>query len=369
MWRCWIREVRQATYSGPAEAWTPLPPTSIPGRRSIPGRHTFLEAIMLGDSRRSCRRSPRLRVRRGRGRQVRQRVSAAAAAARAVRRPHHQLAARRGRRAGRLRRRRAGRPAADRRAAVQRLRRDRIQSARQQRRQDSLPVGRQRADGRAHAVGRTAPRGSLPLAEHRSLVLPDARAENRRAVDAARRARRCWRRPSPIPIPVLFYEHIALYRDPRIKQALSDAAPGPDSARPCGARAGRATIWPSSRTAPTCTWRGGSPTGWLGDGIEASVLDLRTLVPARPRGAAGRGTPVPQGAHRARGFAHRRGRREPGGASSRKRRSSGSTRRSGSSAPSTRPCPTRRRSRSSICRARRRSSARPGCSPRIEPNL
>src|SRR5438552_5132198 len=29
------------------------------------------------------------------------------------------------------------------------------------------------------------------------------------------------------PDPVLYYEHIALYRDPRIKQALADAPPAP----------------------------------------------------------------------------------------------------------------------------------------------
>src|SRR5947209_15695841 len=29
------------------------------------------------------------------------------------------------------------------------------------------------------------------------------------------------------PDPVLFYEHIALYRDPRIKQLLGDAPPAP----------------------------------------------------------------------------------------------------------------------------------------------
>ena len=57
------------------------------------------------------------------------------------------------------------------------------------------------------------------------------------------------------PDPVLYYEHIALYRDPRIKQALPDAAPEPHS------RSGRrrcvepAPTWRSSRTARTCTSR------------------------------------------------------------------------------------------------------------------
>ena len=41
------------------------------------------------------------------------------------------------------------------------------------------------------------------------------------------------------PDPVLFYEHIALYRDPRVKQALGDRRAGPDSDRPGRAAARR----------------------------------------------------------------------------------------------------------------------------------
>ena len=41
------------------------------------------------------------------------------------------------------------------------------------------------------------------------------------------------------PDPVLFYEHIALYRDPRIKQLLATDAAGADAARPGGAAARR----------------------------------------------------------------------------------------------------------------------------------
>jgi 2-oxoisovalerate dehydrogenase E1 component beta subunit len=80
------------------------------------------------------------------------------------------------------------------------------------------------------------------------------------------------------PDPVLYYEHIALYRDPRIKQALGEAAP---PAIPLGRaalrRAGRdlaivsygAFVHVAMRVAERLTK----------DGIEASVLDLRTLVP------------------------------------------------------------------------------------------
>ena len=94
----------------------------------------------------------------------------------------------------RLRRRRACRPAADRRDAVQRLRRDGLQPAGEQRREDPLPVGRIGADGPAHAVGRPAPRGSVPQPEHRGLVLPHAGPEDRRPLDAARCARADGRR-------------------------------------------------------------------------------------------------------------------------------------------------------------------------------
>jgi 2-oxoisovalerate dehydrogenase E1 component len=80
------------------------------------------------------------------------------------------------------------------------------------------------------------------------------------------------------PDPVLYYEHIALYRDPRIKQALPKAAPAP---QPLGRAALRrrgddlaiisygAYVHVAMRVAAVLAK----------DGIEASVLDLRTLVP------------------------------------------------------------------------------------------
>jgi len=80
------------------------------------------------------------------------------------------------------------------------------------------------------------------------------------------------------PDPVLFYEHIALYRDPRVKQVLSDEPPAP---LPLGRAALRrsgghlaivsygAFVHLAMRVADTLA----------GDGIEASVLDLRTLQP------------------------------------------------------------------------------------------
>jgi 2-oxoisovalerate dehydrogenase E1 component len=80
------------------------------------------------------------------------------------------------------------------------------------------------------------------------------------------------------PDPVLYYEHIALYRDPRIKQALGAEAPPP---LPIGKAALRragddlaivsygAYVHAARRVAEKLS----------GDGIEASVLDLRSLAP------------------------------------------------------------------------------------------
>ena len=80
------------------------------------------------------------------------------------------------------------------------------------------------------------------------------------------------------PDPVLYYEHIALYRDPRIKQKLSAEAP---AALPIGRAALRrdgddlaiisygAYVHASMRVAEQLA----------SDGLEVAVLDLRSLVP------------------------------------------------------------------------------------------
>jgi 2-oxoisovalerate dehydrogenase E1 component beta subunit len=80
------------------------------------------------------------------------------------------------------------------------------------------------------------------------------------------------------PDPVLYYEHIALYRDPRIKQRLANDAP---DAIPIGKGALRregadlaivsygAYVHVALRVAERLS----------GDGIQAAVLDLRSLVP------------------------------------------------------------------------------------------
>jgi 2-oxoisovalerate dehydrogenase E1 component len=80
------------------------------------------------------------------------------------------------------------------------------------------------------------------------------------------------------PDPVLYYEHIALYRDPRIKQVLSGVPPdGVPIGRAALRRAGDdlaiisygAYVHVALRVADTLA----------ADGIEASVLDLRSLSP------------------------------------------------------------------------------------------
>jgi 2-oxoisovalerate dehydrogenase E1 component len=80
------------------------------------------------------------------------------------------------------------------------------------------------------------------------------------------------------PDPVLYYEHIALYRDPRIKQTLPDAPPEPI---PLGRAALRrqggdiaivsygAYVHSAMRAAERLA----------AEGIEAAVLDLRSLAP------------------------------------------------------------------------------------------
>jgi 2-oxoisovalerate dehydrogenase E1 component beta subunit len=80
------------------------------------------------------------------------------------------------------------------------------------------------------------------------------------------------------PDPVLFFEHIALYRDPRIKQVLPAEAPAPIAlGKAALRRAGSdlamitygAYVHSCLRVAETLA----------DDGMEAAVLDLRTLAP------------------------------------------------------------------------------------------
>jgi 2-oxoisovalerate dehydrogenase E1 component beta subunit len=80
------------------------------------------------------------------------------------------------------------------------------------------------------------------------------------------------------PDPVLYYEHIALYRDPRVKQILPDAAPEPT---PIGKaalrRAGSSIAMISYGAYVHHCMRVAERLAQ--DGIDAAVLDLRTIAP------------------------------------------------------------------------------------------
>jgi 2-oxoisovalerate dehydrogenase E1 component len=80
------------------------------------------------------------------------------------------------------------------------------------------------------------------------------------------------------PDPVLYYEHIALYRDPRIKQVLPADPPEPmPLGRAALRRAGADLAIVSYGAYVHVALRAAERLA--ADGIEASVLDLRTLVP------------------------------------------------------------------------------------------
>jgi len=80
------------------------------------------------------------------------------------------------------------------------------------------------------------------------------------------------------PDPVLYYEHIALYRDPRVKQKLDDGPPAPlpigkAALRRAGHHLAIISYGAYVHTALSVADR------LEADGIEAAVLDLRTIAP------------------------------------------------------------------------------------------
>jgi 2-oxoisovalerate dehydrogenase E1 component len=80
------------------------------------------------------------------------------------------------------------------------------------------------------------------------------------------------------PDPVLYYEHIALYRDPRIKQLLPDEAPDPlPLGRAALRRAGDDVAIVSYGAYVHSALRVAQRLA--ADGLEAAVLDLRSLAP------------------------------------------------------------------------------------------
>lgn len=80
------------------------------------------------------------------------------------------------------------------------------------------------------------------------------------------------------PDPVLYYEHIALYRDPRIKQALPAEAPAPMPIGKAALRRAGSDLAMISYGAYVhhCLRVAGKLSA---EGIEAAVLDLRSLSP------------------------------------------------------------------------------------------
>jgi 2-oxoisovalerate dehydrogenase E1 component len=80
------------------------------------------------------------------------------------------------------------------------------------------------------------------------------------------------------PDPVLYYEHITLYRDPRIKQALPATPPAPTPI-------GRAALRRAGSSLAMITYGAyvhhclRVAAKLAADGIDAAVLDLRTLAP------------------------------------------------------------------------------------------
>jgi len=80
------------------------------------------------------------------------------------------------------------------------------------------------------------------------------------------------------PDPVLFYEHIALYRDPRIKQILGAARPQPlEVGKAALRRAGNDLALVSYGAYVHVAMRVAERL--QADGVSASVLDLRWLSP------------------------------------------------------------------------------------------
>jgi pyruvate/2-oxoglutarate/acetoin dehydrogenase E1 component len=80
------------------------------------------------------------------------------------------------------------------------------------------------------------------------------------------------------PDPVLYYEHIALYRDPRIRQALADDPPAPiPLGRAALRRAGGDLALVSYGAYVHVALRVAERLAR--DGVEAAVLDLRSLSP------------------------------------------------------------------------------------------
>ena len=113
------------------------------------------------------------------------------------------------------------------------------------------------------------------------------------------------------PDPVLYYEHIALYRDPRVKQQLPDEAPAPIPLGKAALRRAGADLAIVS-TAPTSTSACASRKSCRRKGSKPASSTCGRCA-ARSRGAASCRPALSQGPDHSRGLAHRRHRRKPRG--------------------------------------------------------
>ena len=197
----------------------------------------------------------------------------------------------------------AGRAASDRRDAVQRLRCHRLQSAGQQRAKVRYRWGsrERRAMVVADAIygglraQRPYPSQNTEPWFYRTpglkIVVPST-PEDARALMASAVAD---------PDPVLYYEHIALYRDPRIRQTMACRSAGADADRPRrvaprGERSRHRLVWGVCARRHAC--RGAArERRHSGD-----VFDLRSLAPLDREALLALAATCHKGAHRARGL-------------------------------------------------------------------
>src|SRR4029077_11476341 len=80
------------------------------------------------------------------------------------------------------------------------------------------------------------------------------------------------------PDPVLYYEHIGLYRDPRVKQLIAEEPPEPLPIGKGALRRAGGGLAIISYGAGVHVAMGVDETR-ANDGVESSVLDLRTIAP------------------------------------------------------------------------------------------
>ena len=156
------------------------------------------------------------------------------------------------------------------------------------------------------------------------------------------------------PDPVLFYEHIGLYRDPSIKQHLDEEAPEPLQLGQAALRRSGSDLAIVSYGAYVHVAR---RTARDASGRRLERCGARPPQPrtAGPVGAARRGAPLWEGAHHSRGHADREASARASPPSFRRTRSSIWTPLSRSARPSTPRFPTRRRWSRLSSRARQTS--------------